>query len=213
VLQALGLYQDAREFCEWLEPTEWFDARGPFATADWLQVDRDLLARLNSPVDITLLKRFSEVSSLRPGDALWEFMRLIGEDLLGYIKGLSERLNLLQEKAAFWELTSSTDQSVQALFVPRSEPPLDDPSMGLDRFIERSGRTSSVAALVYPDRRGGGYGLSRFRDDARMDFTRIASYPDVHFTHARGFVAKTSAADPTRLRELLEAARVPRQKQ
>ncbi len=34
------------------------------------------------------------------------------------------------------------------------------------------------------------------------------SEPDVHFAHARGFVAKTSAADPLRLSQLLEAARV-----
>src|SRR5687768_10160191 len=36
VLQHLGLYEEAREFCEWLEPAEWFDCRGPFTTASWL---------------------------------------------------------------------------------------------------------------------------------------------------------------------------------
>ncbi len=54
-----------------------------------------------------------------------------------------------------------------------------------------------------PDRRGAGYGLSRFRDSARLDFTRIADAPEVHFAHARGFVAKTSATEPARLRELV----------
>ena len=29
VLQQLGVYDDARAFCDWLEPAEWFDTRGP----------------------------------------------------------------------------------------------------------------------------------------------------------------------------------------
>jgi hypothetical protein len=60
--------------------------------------------------------------------------------------------------------------------------------------------------LVYPDRRGSGYGLSRHKDHPRLDFTRVGTAVDVHFAHARGFVAKTSASDPERLKELLAAA-------
>ena len=69
-------------------------------------------------------------------------------------------------------------------------------------------RSSSVAALIYPDRRGSGYGLSRHNDDPRYDFTRIGQEHDVHFAHARGFVAKTSAAEVQRVRQLLDLARV-----
>lgn len=64
MLQELGLYEDARRFCEWLEPTEWFDCRGPFATAQWLGVDREVLNKLNSPVDVTLLQRFALAQQL-----------------------------------------------------------------------------------------------------------------------------------------------------
>ena len=39
-------------------------------------------------------------------------------------------------------------------------------------------------------------------------FPDLAAEPDVHFAHLRGFVAKTSAADPKRLRELLLLAAV-----
>jgi hypothetical protein len=63
--------------------------------------------------------------------------------------------------------------------------------------------------LVYPDRRSDGYGLSRFRDDERLDFTRVATDPDVHFAHARGFVAKTTATQVPRLKELLRLASTP----
>ncbi|MCX6933342.1 MAG: MYG1 family protein, partial [Verrucomicrobia bacterium] len=48
VLQHLGLYADARQFCDWLEPAEWFDCRGPIATAKFLGVDRNTLPKLNS---------------------------------------------------------------------------------------------------------------------------------------------------------------------
>jgi hypothetical protein len=208
VLQHLGLYEDAREFCEWLEPAEWFDCRGPFATAAWLGVEREILAQLNSPVDVTLLKRFSLTTRLEPREPLWEIMRMIGEDLLGYVKTLRDRLDLLDRHAEFWEIALPQD-TMQILFLPRMEPPLDDPGMGMDKFIERRGKLGQVAGLVYPDRRGSGYGLSRFRDDARLDFTRVAKLPDVHFAHARGFVAKTSSSDVRRLKHLMSEAASP----
>ena len=46
VLQHLGLYADARAFCEWLEPAEWFDCRGPNTTAKWLGVKREVIYQL-----------------------------------------------------------------------------------------------------------------------------------------------------------------------
>ena len=82
------------------------------------------------------------------------------------------------------------------------------PSAGIGRYLESIGKDRDVVALVYPDRRGGGYGLSRYNDNPAFDFTRIEGEPDVHFAHARGFVAKTSAAEVRRLRELLAVARV-----
>lgn len=205
VLQHLGLYAEAREFCEWLEPAEWFDCRGPFATAKFLGVDRLALTRLTSPIDMTLLRRFTAVSRLDPGQTLWEIMRLIGEDMLDYIRSLRARLTFLDQHAEFWTLPFPAGPA-QILFLPRTDPPLDDPSMGMERFIDRRGLASSVIGLVYPDRRGEGFGLGRFRDNLRLDFTRIANHPSVRFAHARGFVAKTIATDPADLRALVLAA-------
>jgi hypothetical protein len=206
VLQNLGLYEQARELCEWLEPAEWFDCRGPFATAAWLDVDREVLSKLNSPVDVTVLKRFAASERLQPGEPLWEILRMIGEDILEYVKGVSERLDLLERHAEFWDLAVAGDHPMEVLFLPRLEPLWDDPSMGMDRFVQRLGKIGVVAGLVYPDRRSSGYGLSRFRDDERLDFTRVAAHPDVHFAHARGFVAKTTATQTERLKELLKIA-------
>jgi hypothetical protein len=41
-----------------------------------------------------------------------------------------------------------------------------------------------------------------------MEFTRIDAEEDVHFTHARGFIAKTSTADVGRLKDLVQRAYV-----
>jgi Uncharacterized conserved protein related to MYG1 family len=205
VLQHLGLYEDARRFCDWLETAEWFDCRGPIATAVWLGVHKEIMTRLNSPIDMTLLRRFSQSPRLEPGDPLWEVMRMVGEDLLQYIRSLRERLEYLHRHAEWWTLNVGTETK-RVLFLPRTEPLFDEPSLGLEQFIEGLGLEDEVAGLVYPDRRGKGYGMSRFQDDKRLDFTRIAGQPEVHFAHARGFLAKTSATEVSRLRELVDQA-------
>ena len=208
ILANLGLYEDAREFCDWLETAEWFDCRGPNDTARWLGVNRELVNKLHSPVDGALLRAFSKRASLPPGDALWEVMRAVGEDILGYLRDLRSRLHFIDRTAERWTLDAGAGGH-EILFLPRTEPLPEDPSAGVDRYVARQGLVGRVIGTVTPDRRGGGYGLSRFRDHPRLDFTRIKAEPDVHFAHAGGFVAKTSATDTQRLRELLRRALLP----
>lgn len=203
VLQHLGVYEDAREFCDWLEPAEWFDTRGPNVTAKWLGVDRDTMNKLNSPIDVTVLRRFAKARRLEPGEPLWEMLSYIGQDLLDYLRELRSRLDFIAQNAVIWNVGDH-----EVLFLPRTDPVPDDPSASIGRFLESIGKGSVVAALIYPDRRGSGYGLSRHNDDPRYDFTRIEKEPDVHFAHARGFVAKTSASELTRVKELLALAKV-----
>ena len=202
VLQHLGVYEDARAFCDWLEPAEWFDTRGPVDTARWLGVARETLFKLNSPIDTTLLRRFALVSELNPGEPLWEVMRWIGADLLDYLKNLRDRLDFIASVGEFWEIESPKGP-FRVLFLPRTEPMPDEPSAGLGRFIDAHPAATDVVGLIYPDRRGAGFGLSRHNDHPGLDFTRIQDCEDVHFAHARGFVAKTSATDPRRLRDLI----------
>ena len=207
VLMHLELYDDARRFCDWLEPAEWFDTRGANGTAKWLGVERDIISKLNSPMDVTLLRRFALVSRLEPGEPLYELMRWVGEDLLAYLKELRERIAYVEQHSEIWKVPAHDGEGeFQVLFMPRTEPLPEEPSAGLGRYLEWIGLNEAVAGLVYPDRRGSGYGLSRFNDHPSLEFTRIESEDDVHFAHARGFVAKTSATDPERLRELVRAA-------
>ena len=203
VLQHLGVYEDAREFCDWLEPAEWFDTRGPNVTAKWLGVDRDTMNKLNSPIDVTVLRRFAKAKRLEPGEPLWEILGYIGQDLLDYLRELRSRLDFIAQHAEIWNVGDH-----EVLFLPRTDPVPDDPSASIGRYLESIGKGSAVAALIYPDRRGSGYGLSRHNDDPRYDFTRIEKEPDVHFAHARGFVAKTSTSGIPRVKELLALAMV-----
>ena len=205
VLQQLGLYDDARRFCDWLETAEWLDTRGPIDTAKWLGTTPETLNRLNSPAHGALLRVFARASRVEPSQPLWEMMRLIGQDIVDYIQSLRTRLDYLARHAEFWTLELA-GRPAQILFLPRADPPLDDPSFGIARFIQSHGLEREVVGVVSPDRRGAGYGLERFQDNPRLDFTRIAGRPGVHFTHARGFVAKTSVTDVAELKALLARA-------
>jgi len=205
VLQHLGVYEDARKFCDWLEPAEWFDTRGPVETGRWLGVTRETLAKLNSPIDTTLLRRFASSRELVPGDTLWEVMRWTGSDLLEYLMSLRERLDFIAAHSEIWEVSNSSG-GCKMLYLPRIEPLPDEPSAGLGRYITDHPEGGEIVGMIYPDRRGTGFGLSRHNDHPGLDFTRIDACPDVHFAHARGFVAKTTANTPERLRELVSQA-------
>lgn len=210
VMQHLGIYDDARLFCDWLEPAEWFDTRGPVETAKWLGVEREAMAKLNSPIDITLLRRFARVDRLVPGDTLYEVMSWLGSDMLDFIGQQSQRLEELKHLAQIWEIEHDlAPEPFKVMFVPRQDPLASDPSMGMGRYIQSLGIEKEILALIYPDRRGKGYGLSRFNDDQRLEFTRIKNEPDVRFAHSRGFVAKTDALDNDRLRKLVQLSYVP----
>ncbi|MEM6823408.1 MAG: hypothetical protein AAF558_15885, partial [Verrucomicrobiota bacterium] len=194
-------------FCEWLEPAEWFDCRGANATAEWLGVGRKVVNQLNSPIDVSLLRQFAKQSQLQPDNPLWQMMRLVGQDLREYITSMRSRLDFIDANCQIWDIPHESS-SIKALFMPRQEPMSEEPGFGIGLYIENQGLENSMMALVYPDRRGSGYGLSRYNDHPQLDFTQIDDEPDVHFTHARGFLAKVTATDIDRLKALIKRAYV-----
>jgi len=205
VLQAMGLYEEGRRHCDWLEVAEWFDCLGPGETAHRLGVAREVVSQLNSPIDITLLRRFASAPMHRPGEPLWEVMRMIGEDLRQFLLQIRHHTATLQAHSELWDL-SLPDREAKALFIPRQEESEGDFIHAVRTYLETEGLEDTVVALIYPDQRGSGYGLSRLNDQGALDFNRIADLPDVHFAHKRGFVAKTRSRERIRLRQLLEAA-------
>lgn len=197
VLAHLGLYEDACLYCDWLETSEWLDTRGAVRTAAWLGVERDLLAKLNSPVDITLLRRFARSEIHQKGEPIYEVMRMIGEDMVSFLKGMRERIAEIEVKSEVWWL----NDQCRVLYMPRDSDALSEPSSGMARYIDQ--KELGCVAMVYADRRGSGYALTRYNDDLRLDFNRVVEEPDVTFAHKAGFVAKTTSTDEQRLKQLL----------
>ena len=205
VLQKMGLYEDALSFCAWLRPAEWLDTLGPNETARLMGIPRTALGELNSPLDTTLLNRFASHTEIQPENPVYQVMCMVGEDIVSYLRNLRERLDYLKQHAQYWTVEKD-GEPIHALFLERSDTLSDDPSFGVYAFVESEGKTSEIQALVYPDRRGKGYGLTRYDDNQRLDFSQIELHDEVLFAHKRGFIAKVSATDPTRLQELLAMA-------
>ena len=207
VLQKFEIYEDTKEFCSWLETTEWFDCRGPHDTAEWLGVDREAMAKLNSPLDVTMFQAFAKQKEHHSGEPVWEVMKMMGTDLVQYVNGLRGRINQVAKIEEFWDLGQGEDM-IKVAFAPRTEPEVEEASGGLAWRIKELGLEEEVVAMVYPDSRGGGYGMRRYDDNLALDFSQLSEQPDVHFTHNRGFIAKTSTTEVSRLKELLLLAKV-----
>jgi hypothetical protein len=207
VLQKFEIYEDTKEFCSWLETTEWFDCRGPHDTAEWLGVDREAMAKLNSPLDVTMFQAFAKQKEHHPGEPVWEVMKMMGTDLVQYVTGLRGRIDQVAKIEEFWDLGQGEDM-IKVAFVPRTEPEVEEASGGLAWRIKELGLEEEVVAMVYPDSRGEGYGMRRYNDSPVVDFSKLSEEPEVHFTHNRGFIAKTSCTEISRLKEMLLLARV-----
>ena len=208
VLQNMGLYEDALSFCAWLRPAEWLDTLGPNETAKLMEIPRQALSELNSPIDVTMLKRFAGESKLTPEDTLYQVMCMVGEDIVNFVQSLRKRLDFLKQHVQWWTVETESEP-IEALFLEQCNEIAEDPSFGIHAFIGEQEREGLVHALVYPDRRGEGYGLTRYEDCPRLNFSRIEDQDDVRFAHKRGFVAKVEATDPIRLKQLLGLAVVP----
>ena len=132
---------------------------------------------------------------------------MIGTDLVQYVTGLRGRINQVAKIEEFWDLGQGEDM-MKVAFVPRTEPEVEEASGGLAWRIKELGLEEEVVAMVYPDSRGEGYGMRRYDDNLALDFSQLSEQPDVHFTHNRGFIAKTSTTEVSRLKELLLLAKV-----
>mgnify|MGYP001029984571 CR=1 FL=1 len=195
VFQYLGVYEDAVKFCPWMKTAEWLDARGARQTAEWLEVDPFVVAQLSSPIDFSLLRYFAEEEELGTDHPIWQIMSRIGGDLLKYLRSLRENLDALQGCVEFWQI-----KGLEIGFLSRDQDLDSEVSGALGMFMREQDR--EISGIISPDQRGEGYGLKRFDDDLRLDFTRIGEEDDVHFAHKQGFIAKTSATDVERLKDL-----------
>ena len=132
-------------------------------------------------------------------------MQMVGEDLLGYLQEVRAQIALVDAHAQRWSIEHG-DDVIEAVFLPRTDPPIEEPSNAVKNYIRARELQDVIAAIVYPDRRGEGYGLGRYEDHAKLDFSRVGDEPDVHFAHASGFMCKSTATAPERLQALVVGA-------
>ena len=207
VCKKLGVFESASKYLDWFKTLEWFDSRGPEETAQWLDIPRTTLNKLSSPIEIVVLNLFSQTSSVEKNSMLWQLMEKIGNEFLSYLNALEKRLVSLKSQSEIWSLNTDDSKSIEVFFLQQSEN-LRNPSLGIEQFVKNIGRSDSLMALVYPDQRGSGYTLTRFHDNQSLDFSKLQEQNDVHFAHKRGFIAKTSSVDISRLKELIRLASV-----
>lgn len=204
VMKHLNVYQSANRYYDWFKTAEWFDSKGPEQTAHWLGVPRETLPKLNSPIESIVLNLFSRSRKIEKDSMVWNLMKEIGNQILGYIRILEKRLKVLQQISEVWSLDSSDrKEKIEVLFLPIDDQIMDDPTLGVDKFIEAQGKSDSMHGMIYPDKRGSGYALRRYRDNQRLDFCKVAEDEDVFFAHTQGFIAKTSARESTKLKQLV----------
>jgi hypothetical protein len=82
----------------------------------------------------------------------------------------------------------------------------DEPSAAVGSYVRAQGLADTIAATVYPDRRGEGYGIGRYEDHPQLDFSVLEDEADIRFAHKSGFMCKTDATEPARLQELVQKA-------
>ena len=148
-------------------------------------MDRETLGKLNSPLDITMLKSFADRKEHHLGEPVWEIMRMIGSDLVDFITSIRSRLDIVSKYTEVWEEINE-DKRFKVLFLPRVDDLPEDTSGVLGYRVKALGFGGRNYFSYISRQSGEGYGMRRYNDDQRMDFSRLEDEPDVHFAHSRG---------------------------
>lgn len=186
VMQHLGYHEAARLMFVWYPHMSMMDVRGPYQTAEHLGVDSSVLFASSSPIDGYILSRFARVVTLGKEDLLYQFMQLLGQDMIALIGRKMQRLERLKVEAKVVEIgdykaiTSTIDES---------------PKLAMELYL-RSLDDERVVMSITPSVRGEGWELLRLGDHRSVDFRALADHPQIRFVHANGFLAKTRTRLP-----------------
>jgi len=188
----------ARKIWQWLEFSEWLDAKGPYQTAERFKMDPDTLINSMSPVETSVLRWFASKKVVQPDHELWQLMHRIGSDKLDYYNQVSERLERLEREVVFHDLYSY--KVCDATSIDRTEGPL----LALELYLRQLNLDCPIT--VTQDDRGDGLCLFRRGNDIRTDFSKVENDDGVVFAHKNGYVAKLHADVPWQ--GILEASQV-----
>jgi hypothetical protein len=194
VLDHLELRETFKAIYGWLPLTERLDVQGPAAAAAVLGMSVEAFFKTLSPVEKALLDIWADAPA-----TVAPVLTQIGTQLLDHAAAYVERLSYLHENA---QVIQVPGEDYYFVFLPRPEgDQLSDPSLAMREF--RAKAEQDIAVSVAPDPRGEGYGLFRFDDDVRVDFSELKDHPDVEFAHVGGFYATTPVRELDRLAKLV----------
>lgn len=175
------------EIPEDIEELQWisdWDTMGPVATQKKWGVN---LPSFRDPIAEVVLRVFSRVKVIEPGDLLHDALVMLGSELLEFLREQKEFIEKAKNAEVF---------EVKGLKVVKLSENVPV------RFVKKV--HSDVAIVVQPNQREPGkLSVTRIDDHPRVDFNRVREMHGVFFVHATGFMA---VVEPGALDEILEKA-------
>lgn len=193
VLEHLGLLASARRAWSWLKFTEILDSKGPTAAAEAVGTTWDKLRQTISPTEIFDLNDFGRCSVVVDAAILENK----GRGMLDQLMAFDERQALLEAAGKVIAING-----LDVVVVPDTEATRRAPAFGVEEW--RRLVAPHAAASVTPDNRGPGMTLFRFDEHPAVDFRRISDEPDVAYVGHKGFIAKITTCEWSRIETLLK---------
>lgn len=145
------------------------------------------LPSFRDPIAEVVLRVFSRVKVIEPGDLLHDALVMLGSELLEFLREQKEFIEKAKNAEVF---------EVKGLKVVKLSENVPV------RFVKKV--HSDVAIVVQPNQREPGkLSVTRIDDHPRVDFNRVRDMQGVIFVHATGFMA---VVEPGALDEILEKA-------
>ena len=187
-------FEEVYKAFAWIKNMMILDSKGPYVLAKELDVSKDALFGLNSPVQSVLLDLFEQKTVLGP-EVLTYMLTDIGKQVLLELCEFSKQLEVGRNCV---RCVSVGD--VSGIVIPETVPSKVSDAIR----AEQGGK--AIAFLIGPDDRGDGLFLFRYDDDPRLDFTLVEGDENVTFAHKGGFIAKTVSKDMDIAMSLVERA-------
>ncbi len=186
IMQHLGHHEAAMAMFVWYPQMSMMDVRGPYKTAEHLGIDPGIIFASSSPIDGYILSRFSRLDALNSHDLLYQFMKELGQNMLGMIDRKMKRLERLKVEAKVVPV-----KHYKAIVCAIDE----SPKLAMELYMRYLDNERIVMSIT-PSNRGAGWELLRLDDHAAVNFLTIEDHPEIRFVHANGFLAKTHSRLP-----------------
>lgn len=175
---------------KWFQVLKTADSKGPFQLAKDLDITPEVVFKLHSPLEESLVVEFQK----NPRRELHRVLSWIGKRLLDDAVDALKRVKALDGLCHIVEVDGVSGYVLES-----------DDTTGTETWRERSA-PGTMFSIVH-DNRGPGWTLYRYDDDPRLDFSRLQGREEITFAHKGGFIAKTAGRDVVSFEQALELVR------